>query len=183
MDIEAPATVADFCRGVTLHARFARDGGRVEEAQVAVNDRWFSKVELAKVSEPTPRMPAFAPLHEKVNEALRACECDRRVVMVGLDIGISVFPDTPYKFFLDATNEVRHEKELEVLTYLGAGNPDRRQQHHCVTCSWNGFKVLMIDTVHISPVDAGPLFLAEAVLRAMELGVYGRKRGAHQRLK
>lgn len=183
VDVGDSAEVADFCQRVTLHTWLGSDGARVQEAQVAVNDRWFSKVELADVSEPTTQTPAFTPIREKVNEALRGLDFDRRVVMVGLDIGVSVFPNTPYKFFLDSTEVIRHQSELEILPYPKAGNPDRRKQHHCVTSSWNGFKVLMIDTVHVRPLDAGPLILAETVLRAMELGVYGRSGRARQRLK
>jgi hypothetical protein len=151
----------------------------VQEAQVAVNDRWFSKLELADIAEPTARMPAFAPIRKKVDEALRECELDVRVVMVGRDIGTSVFPDTPYKFFLDMVNGVRDENEL--APYPGAGDPDNYQKHHCVTRSWNGFKVLMIDTTRIAPVDVWPFVLSDSVLRAMELGVYGRKRPPQKR--
>jgi cytidylate kinase len=38
---------------------------------------------------------------------MRACASDRDVVMEGRDIGSVVFPETPYKFYIDASPEVR----------------------------------------------------------------------------
>ena len=47
------------------------------------------------------------PVREIVNAQLRHCAADRDVVIEGRDIGSVVFPETPFKFFLDATPEVR----------------------------------------------------------------------------
>ncbi|HEY2103257.1 MAG TPA: (d)CMP kinase [Chthoniobacterales bacterium] len=46
-------------------------------------------------------------VREIVNAQLRHCAADRDVVIEGRDIGSVVFPETPFKFFLDATPEVR----------------------------------------------------------------------------
>ena len=45
-------------------------------------------------------------LVEKMREYARACD----LVMEGRDIGSVVFPDTPYKFYLDASPEVRAQR-------------------------------------------------------------------------
>ena len=41
------------------------------------------------------------------------------VVMEGRDIGTNVFPDTPYKFFLDASLEVRAKRRAKELKEMG----------------------------------------------------------------
>jgi cytidylate kinase len=46
-------------------------------------------------------------LREILVEKMRAYARDRDVVMEGRDIGSVVFPDTPYKFYIDASPEVR----------------------------------------------------------------------------
>jgi cytidylate kinase len=46
-------------------------------------------------------------VREILVEKMRACAADRDVVMEGRDIGSVVFPDTPYKFYIDASAEVR----------------------------------------------------------------------------
>lgn len=43
---------------------------------------------------------------------MRACAKDRDVVMEGRDIGSVVFPDTPYKFYIDASPEVRLRRRI-----------------------------------------------------------------------
>lgn len=46
-------------------------------------------------------------VREIVNAQLRHCAADRDVVIEGRDIGSVVFPETPFKFFLNATPSVR----------------------------------------------------------------------------
>ena len=65
VDVADAAAVAAFCQGASLHIRFSREGWPVEQAQVAINGRWFLKSELADVAQPTDRLPAFAPLDGK----------------------------------------------------------------------------------------------------------------------
>jgi cytidylate kinase len=43
---------------------------------------------------------------------MRACAKDRDVVMEGRDIGSVVFPDTPCKFYIDASPEVRLRRRI-----------------------------------------------------------------------
>ena len=46
-------------------------------------------------------------LRDILVEKMRAYALDRDVVMEGRDIGSVVFPETPYKFYIDASPEVR----------------------------------------------------------------------------
>jgi CMP/dCMP kinase len=43
---------------------------------------------------------------------MRACASERDVVMEGRDIGSVVFPETPYKFYIDASPEVRLRRRI-----------------------------------------------------------------------
>jgi cytidylate kinase len=49
-------------------------------------------------------------LREILVEKMRGYAGDRDVVMEGRDIGSVVFPDTPYKFYIDASPEVRMQR-------------------------------------------------------------------------
>ena len=95
---------------------------------------------------------------------------------MGRDIGTRVFPDTPYKFFIDSKTEDHASVESDAFMYPGAGKRSTYEKHHCVTCEWSGFRVLMIDVSETTPMEVWPFVLGDCVLRAMELGVYGRKR-------
>src|SRR3954467_14013967 len=49
-------------------------------------------------------------LREILVEKMRGYARDRDVVMEGRDIGSAVFPETPYKFYIDASPEVRAQR-------------------------------------------------------------------------
>src|SRR5207248_2152686 len=116
--------VAVWCKDVALDVRLAREGGRVEEAQVAVNGCWFAKEELKLLGLQVPLVAAVPMVRNLVNATLRMCECYGRVVMLGRDIGGAVFPETPYKFFLDATEEVREQRHIKSTKSSGAKKRD-----------------------------------------------------------
>ena len=50
---------------------------------------------------------SIAEVRRLLVEKQRACAVDHNVVMEGRDIGSAVFPKTPYKFYIDASLDVR----------------------------------------------------------------------------
>jgi CMP/dCMP kinase len=60
--------------------------------------------EVNRAVSPVSSVPR---VREILNAKMRACSSERDVVIEGRDIGSVVFPNTPYKFYLDATLKVR----------------------------------------------------------------------------
>src|ERR1044071_5220430 len=60
-----------------------------------------------RVNDEVSLVSSVPRLREILVEKMRAYAADRDVVMEGRDIGSVVFPDTPYKFYIDASPEVR----------------------------------------------------------------------------
>jgi CMP/dCMP kinase len=60
-----------------------------------------------RVNEEVSLVSSVPRLREILVEKLRGVARDHDVVMEGRDIGSVVFPDTPYKFYIDASPEVR----------------------------------------------------------------------------
>ncbi|MEI8312280.1 MAG: (d)CMP kinase [Verrucomicrobiota bacterium] len=56
---------------------------------------------------------AVPAVRDLVSTRLRALAKDRDVVMEGRDIGSAVFPETPFKFYLDATPEIRRKRRAD----------------------------------------------------------------------
>jgi len=56
---------------------------------------------------PVSSVPA---VRELISTRLRALARDRPLVMEGRDIGTAVFPETPFKFYLDASPEIRQQR-------------------------------------------------------------------------
>src|SRR3954465_3853668 len=60
-----------------------------------------------RVNDEVSLVSSVPRVREILVEKMRAYAGDRDVVMEGRDIGSVVFPDTPYKFYIDASPEVR----------------------------------------------------------------------------
>src|SRR5919106_186297 len=60
-----------------------------------------------RVNESVSRVSKLPRVREIVSQILHDCAEGHDVVIEGRDIGSVVFPDTPYKFYIDASPEVR----------------------------------------------------------------------------
>lgn len=56
---------------------------------------------------------AVPAVRELISARLRLLAGDRDVVMEGRDIGSAVFPETPFKFYLDASPEIRRKRRAD----------------------------------------------------------------------
>jgi len=64
----------------------------------------------ARVNNQVSQVSAVPQVRGVVDELMRQCARDYDLVVEGRDIGSIVFPDTPYKFYIDASPEVRHRR-------------------------------------------------------------------------
>lgn len=62
------------------------------------------------VNESVSRVSRLPQVRQIVSQKLRDCAQGRDVVIEGRDIGSVVFPDTRYKFYIDASPEVRLQR-------------------------------------------------------------------------
>jgi cytidylate kinase len=157
VDIGNHEAVSSWCKKAALDVRLAEEGGVAEEAQVAVNGRWFTKEELKQVGLQTSLVAAVPDVRELVNTTLRLCECYGRVVMLGRDIAGVVFPHTPFKFFLDATEEVREQRHVKSTNARGAKKRDIYDQSRVIFTEDS----LMIDTSKLEPGEVSGIILVE----------------------
>jgi cytidylate kinase len=64
----------------------------------------------SQVNENVSVVSSVPRVRELLVEKMRAYASDRDVVMEGRDIGSVVFPNTPYKFYIDASPEIRSQR-------------------------------------------------------------------------
>ncbi|MDQ2658930.1 MAG: (d)CMP kinase [Verrucomicrobiota bacterium] len=62
------------------------------------------------VNQNVSRVSSVPRVREILVAQMRAYASERDVVMEGRDIGSVVFPDTPYKFYIDASPEIRWQR-------------------------------------------------------------------------
>ena len=65
-----------------------------------------------RVNDNVSLVSSFPGVREILVAKMRACANDRDVVMEGRDIGSVVLPGTPYKFYIDASPEVRLRRRI-----------------------------------------------------------------------
>jgi CMP/dCMP kinase len=65
-----------------------------------------------RVNEQVSLVSSIPRVREILVARMRAYASDRDVVMEGRDIGSVVFPETPYKFYIDASPEVRLRRRI-----------------------------------------------------------------------
>jgi cytidylate kinase len=63
-----------------------------------------------RVNESVSHVSSIVRVREIVVQKMRDCARNHDVVMEGRDIGSVVFPDTPYKFYVDASPDVRSRR-------------------------------------------------------------------------
>lgn len=90
------------------------------ELQIALHDdEWCMLIEgtdpsphlrEVRVNEGVSAVSSIPRLREILVVKMRACAVDHDVVMEGRDIGSIVFPSTPYKFYIDASPEIRSQR-------------------------------------------------------------------------
>jgi cytidylate kinase len=164
VDIGNADAVTAYVRKATLDVRLERVAGVVDEAQVAVNGQWFTKEELKPLGLQTSLVAAVPVVRSVVNSTLRMCESYGRVVMLGRDIGGAVFPATPYKFFLDATEEVREQRHMQSTNTHGAKQRDIYDASRVVFTEHS----LLIDTSKLSVEEVCGVILVEVFWRAQQ---------------
>ena len=78
-----------------------------------------SRIRSPRVSEVTSRISAIPAVRRRMVALQRRFAAEQGAVVEGRDIGTVVFPDTPLKFFLTASPEVRAERRFLELTRGG----------------------------------------------------------------
>jgi cytidylate kinase len=108
--VEAMAARAD----VTLYHR--EDGAfevRLDGAPVE------SRIRTSEVGEATSTVSTYPPVRARLVALQQDAARHFGGVLEGRDIGTRVFPDTPFKFFLDARPDVRGERRRQELAAAG----------------------------------------------------------------
>jgi len=78
-----------------------------------------SRIRTPAVGEATSAISAYPEVRQRMVRLQRDAAGQFGAVLEGRDIGTRVFPETPYKFFLDARSDVRFQRRFEELSTAG----------------------------------------------------------------
>src|SRR5687768_9419986 len=106
IDIHDPRAVSAVCRKWKTELQCA-DG----EVRLRV-DGYYPRAEIrtAQTSAATPHVAAIPQVRAWMKRRQRECVQFGNLVMEGRDIGTNIFPETDFKFFLDATLDERSRR-------------------------------------------------------------------------
>lgn len=84
------------------------DGGHVEMRIEGVDPVEFTREE--RVNAHVPKLATVPEVRQILTDKMRSLAHHSHLVMEGRDIGSVVFPQTPYKFFIDADEAIRNKR-------------------------------------------------------------------------
>ena len=77
------------------------------------------RIRTPEVGEATSTISTYPEVRRRMVRLQREAAGQFGAVLEGRDIGTRVFPETPYKFFLDARSDVRFQRRFEELAAAG----------------------------------------------------------------
>ena len=95
-------------------------------------------------------LAAIPSIRDKVNARLRALAAEHDLVMEGRDIGSVVFPDTPWKFYLDASPKERARRRAREGAVDSVAERDRLDSTRATAPLTIPEGAIVIDTTHLN---------------------------------
>jgi cytidylate kinase len=120
-----------------------------------------------RVNESVAHVSRLPLVRQIVGQKLHECARDHDVVVEGRDIGSVVFPETPYKFYVDASPEVRLRRrtaqgERDAITLR-----DQADSSRSVSPLVRAEDAYAIDTSHLTVENV----VCEILIRLKETGL------------
>ncbi|TNF73193.1 MAG: hypothetical protein EP299_08580, partial [Acidobacteria bacterium] len=91
------------------------------------------RIRAPEVSEASSQVSVHPEVRRKMVSLQRALAKETGAVLEGRDIGTKVFPETPFKFFLEAPTDVRVERRFNQLRKAGWPASSREEVREEVT--------------------------------------------------
>ena len=107
IDASHPESIEAAVHRMSVDSGFTEAGESFIRINSEMPDLELQTLEVNQNVSPVAAVPAVRQL---VNAQLRTLAEKRPIVSEGRDIGSVVFPDTPHKFYLDASPEVRRQR-------------------------------------------------------------------------
>lgn len=167
VDIAQPTQVLAAVRG--WNSRLVATDG---EVRLEV-DGYYPRNEIRAddVSNTVARVSPIAGVRVWMVRTQRDCLRFGNLVMDGRDVGTHVFPETPFKFFLTASDEVRARRRKAEGSQDNTAERDRRDRARTVAPLEPAKDAVLIDNSHESPTVTAEFMLAHFVARKEQLGL------------
>jgi cytidylate kinase len=155
VDVNDAKAVATLCRTwktslecVERQVRFLVDGYYPEK-----------EIRTAPVSEAVSHVAAVPKVREWMKQKQRECLKFGNLVMEGRDIGTNVFPETDFKFYLDATLDERAKRRAAEGVQENLAARDRRDSQRAADPLMIALGATVINNSNMTPEETSNLIL------------------------
>ncbi len=166
IDVEDPKAVAAACRRWKTILKCADDHIYLEV------DGYYPAQEIrtAEVSAAVPHVAAVPKVREWMKKTQRECIKFGNLVMEGRDIGTNVFPETDYKYYLDAHLEERSRRRAADGIQENLAARDQRDSQRAVAPLMIALGAKVINNSQMTSEQTSGLIIADLKKRLAERG-------------
>jgi CMP/dCMP kinase len=155
VDVRDAKAVASSCR------RWKTTLECVEQSVRLLVDGYYPAREIrtAAVSEAVPQVAAVPQVRRWMKEKQRECVRFGNLVMEGRDIGTNVFPETEFKFYLDASLHERAKRRAAEGVQENLAARDQRDSQRAAAPLMIPLGALVINNSELTPEQTSALIL------------------------
>ena len=166
LDVNDPKAVANACR------RWKTKLECIDRVVRLTVDGYYPEKEVrtAEVSAAVSHVAAVPKVRDWMKLKQRECLQFGSLVMEGRDIGTNVFPDTDFKFYLDANLKERSQRRLEQGVQENLAARDERDSQRAAAPLMIPLGAMMIDNSGESPEHTSNRIIAEVERRLAARG-------------
>jgi cytidylate kinase len=164
VDVQDAKAVAALCRRWNTSLKCA-DGS----AYLAVDGCYPAKeIRTAEVSAAVPHVAAIPKVREWMKKAQRDCLKFGSLVMEGRDIGTNVFPETDFKYYLDAKLEERSRRRAADGIHENLAARDQRDSQRASAPLMIALGAKVINNSQMTSAQTSGMILADIKKRLAE---------------
>ena len=155
-DVHDPKAVAAACR--RWKTRLVCVAGQVR----LLVDGYFPEKEIrtAETSAAVPQVAAVPKVRDWMKKTQRACIQFGNLVMEGRDIGTNVFPETDFKFYLDASLAERTRRRVADGVQEDLARRDQRDSQRAAAPLMIPLGAVVVNNSGQTPAETSALILA-----------------------
>src|SRR3982751_2748132 len=146
VDVQNPRAVAAVCRKWKTGLRNVEN-----QVQLTVDGYYPAReIRTSEVSAAVPHIAAMPKVRDWMKKKQRECIEFGNLVMEGRDIGTNVFPETDYKYYLDAQLEERSRRRAAEGVHENLAARDQRDSQRAAAPLMIALGAKIINNSHMS---------------------------------
>lgn len=151
-DADGTEKVRELFQRVKIVCAFANsEGGKNRESTICVNGvNPAAHLHETAVNDAVSKIARIPEIRHRLVEKQRTLALEADVVMEGRDIGTAVFPETPFKFYIDASPEVRAQRRARQGIHDDLANRDLIDKERKTSPLAIADDATIIDSTHLT---------------------------------